>query len=215
MQLSVINLSWYGVALLNMRKFITQGGFLILLLFHFGCSGVQNRTAFGDGEGSLIFAKTDTTHIAVSTKENLKDLKAVEDHSENKELSIIPGSTFSKERNYENKLHQINQKIWFEPNRIPQKIAKKSKLLRDYKKFVNTISSKKSPNDSSYLIFLLIGLILAVIGYILILSPEQGWFGFTFAGGNLSGCFAILIGLALMIAALVLFIIGLVVAFSA
>lgn len=214
MQLSVINLSWYGVALLNMRKFITQGGFLILLLFHFGCSGVQNRTAFGDGDFNHLQKKVSldsTTEIIESNSS--KDLNISEIKS------IIPEvQTAYRGKGIhlkiEEKIHTMNQKVWFESNRMPNKLNK-LKPIREYHKFLKSGKTKSNwESDNKGATLMVVGLILGLLGYLMIVAADAGWFGLGLGGSNFSGCWVVLLGLVLLISALVLLIVGLVTALS-
>lgn len=214
LRLSVIDLLRYGVALLDMRKFTTQVGIFILLLFHFGCSGVQQRTAFGGGDFShlkQVVSLDSTTKIIESSSSKDLDIREIK--------SIFP--KVEKANNdkginlkLEEKIHKMNQKMWFESGRMP-KTLNKLKPIREYQKFLKsgkTESNLESDNKGTTLI--IVGLILGLLGYLMIAAADSGWFGLGLGGSNFNGCWVVLLGLVLLISSVVLLIVGLVTSLS-
>ncbi len=208
MRLSVSDLWWYAVALLFMRKLITQIGIFVLLLFQFGCSGVQERTAFGGGFTVAKPQNLDLLDSGFGEKRTI-DLKTLEvPQCVEKENKL----TFSQKA--EQHMHKRNQKVWFESGRLPKKIQK-LQPIRQYKEFLKTgKNSAKAEGNNKGTILLIIGLGLGLLGYLMFAAADNGWFGLGLGGSNFNGCFVILLGLIFLIAAAVLLIVGLVMALS-
>lgn len=208
MRLSVSDLWLYAVALLFMRKLITQIGIFVLLLFHFGCSGVQERTAFGGGFTVSKPQNLDLLDSGFGEKQTI-DFKTLEvPQSVEKENKL----TFSQK--VEQHMHKRNQKGWFEKGRLPKKIQK-LKPIRQYKEFLKTGQTiAKSEGSNKGTTLLIIGLVLGLLGYLMFAAADNGWFGLGLGGSNFNGCLVILLGLILLIAAAVLLIIGLIMTLS-
>ncbi len=208
MQLSVSDLWWYAVALLFMRKLITQIGIFVLLLFHFGCSGVQERTAFGGGFTVSKPQNLDLLDSGFGEKQTI-DFKTLEvPQSVEKENKL----TFSQK--VEQHMHKRNQKVWFESGRLPKKVQK-LKPIRQYKEFLKTGQTlAESEGNKKGTTLLIIGLGLGLLGYLMFAAADNGWFGLGLGGSNFNGCFVILLGLIFLIAAAVLLIVGLVMSLS-
>lgn len=191
-----------------MRKLITQIGIFVLLLFQFGCSGVQERTAFG---GSFTVAKPQNLDLLDSGfgEKRTIDLQTLEvPQCVEKENKL----TFSQKA--EQHMHKRNQKVWFESGRLPKKIQK-LQPIRQYKEFLKTgKNSAKAEGNNKGTILLIIGLGLGLLGYLMFAAADNGWFGLGLGGSNFNGCFVILLGLIFLIAAAVLLIVGLVMALS-
>jgi hypothetical protein len=208
LQLSVSDLWWYAVALLFMRKLITQIGIFVLLLFHFGCSGVQERTAFGGGFTVSKPQNLDLLDSGFGEKQTI-DFKTLEvPQSVEKENKL----TFSQK--VEQHMHKRNQKVWFESGRLPKKVQK-LKPIRQYKEFLKTGQTlAESEGNKKGTTLLIIGLGLGLLGYLMFAAADNGWFGLGLGGSNFNGCFVILLGLIFLIAAAVLLIVGLVMSLS-
>jgi hypothetical protein len=214
LRLSVIDLLRYGVALLDMRKFTTQVGIFILLLFHFGCSGVQQRTAFGGGDfnpGKPIFHIDTVKEITKSS--GTKDLGL--SHSSTVILkSDFNRGTFDLGEKVEQKIHRMNQKVWFESGKLPKGIEK-LKPIKKYKDFLKSGKTKSNwESDNKGTTLMIVGLVLGLLGYLMIVAADSGWFGLGLGGSNFSGCFVVLLGLVFLISAVVLLIVGLVTALT-
>lgn len=208
MQLSVSDLWWYAVALLFMRKLITQIGIFVLLLFHFGCSGVQERTAFGGGFTVSKPQNLDLLDSGFGEKQTI-DFETLEvPQSVEKENKL----TFSQK--VEQHMHKRNQKVWFESGRLPKKVQK-LKPIKQYKEFLKTGQTlAESEGNNKGTTLLIIGLGLGLLGYLMFAAADNGWFGLGLGGSNFNGCFVILLGLIFLIAAAVLLIVGLVMSLS-
>jgi len=197
-----------------MRKFITQGGFLILLSFHFGCSGIQERTAFGGGQLNHLQQKVSldsTIKIIESSGSKVLDVSETnlifpEAEKTNKGKGI--------NLKLEEKIHKLNQTMWFESGRIPKKLIK-LKPIQEYNNFLKSGKTKSNwESDNKGTTLMVVGLILGLLGYLMIMAADAGWFGLGLGGSNFSGCWVVLLGLVFLISAVVLLIVGLVTALS-
>ncbi len=204
MRLSVSDLWWYAVALLFMKAIDIKLYTLILIFVSWGCSGVQERTAFGGG-----FTVPSPQHFNLldsgKGEKQTADLKTIEAPQRVEEKNNL---TFSQK--VEERLHQRNQKVWFESGRLPQKVQK-IKPIKEYKEFLKsgkTLAKAEGSKKGNTL--LIIGLALGILGYLMFAAADNGWFGLGLGGSNFNGCFVILLGLIFLIAAAVLLIVGLV-----
>ncbi len=203
MRLSVSDLWWYAVALLFMRKLITQIGIFVLLLFQFGCSGVQERTAFG---GVFTVAKPQNLDLLDSGfgEKQTIDLQTLEvPQCVEKENKL----TFSQK--VEQHMHKRNQKVWFESGRLPKKIQK-LQPIRQYKEFLKTgKNSAKAEGRKKGKTLAITGLILSLLGLLFlnfyVFTADNDWGIVSFS--------SFLLGFAVFILGCILLLIGLVMSF--
>jgi hypothetical protein len=160
-----------------MRKLITQGGFLILLLFHFGCSGLQQRTAFGGGFGQ-------ESHKVVQNLDRIyagsDELDSINISGDNKEVAVKgPLKPFLEEK------ISIKKPILKEFKRERLNKFNKVKYAFQEQKFLKPFSKhKKSEKQgaafidwSGYSLFLLVGLVAALVAGICYLGLTYEFLG--------------------------------------
>jgi hypothetical protein len=177
LRLSVTDLVWYAVALLDMRKFITQLGIFTLLLFHFGCSGVQQRTAFGGGfdqESYKVVQNLDSIYVGSDELDSFNisgDYQEVAAKGPQKpfleEKVSLKKPTFKEfKRERMNKLNTLKYAI------------QQQKFLKPFSK--NKKSEKQGAayiDWSGYSLFLLVGLVAALVAGICYLGLTYEFLG--------------------------------------
>lgn len=186
-----------------MRKLITQIGIFVLLLFQFGCSGVQERTAFG---GVFTVAKPQNLDLLDSGfgEKQTIDLQTLEvPQCVEKENKL----TFSQK--VEQHMHKRNQKVWFESGRLPKKIQK-LQPIRQYKEFLKTgKNSAKAEGRKKGKTLAITGLILSLLGLLFlnfyVFTADNDWGIVSFS--------SFLLGFAVFILGCILLLIGLVMSF--
>ncbi len=186
-----------------MRKLITQIGIFVLLLFQFGCSGVQERTAFGGGFTVAKPQNLDLLDSGFGEKRTI-DLKTLEvPQCVEKENKL----TFSQKA--EQHMHKRNQKVWFESGRLPKKIQK-LQPIRQYKEFLKTgKNSAKAEGRKKGKTLAITGLILSLLGLLFlnfyVFTADNDWGIVSFS--------SFLLGFAVFILGCILLLIGLVMSF--
>jgi hypothetical protein len=203
LRLSVSELLLYGVALLFMKAIDIKLYTLILIFVSWGCSGVQERTAFAGG-------------FKVPSPKHLNLLDSVNGAKQTSDLKIIEAPQIVEEKNkltfsqkVEQHIHKRNKKVWFESGRLPQKVQK-IKPIKEYKEFLKSGKTlAKAEGSKKGKTLAITGLILSLLGflflYFFVYTADNDWGFVSFS--------SLLLGLAVFILGCILLLIGLVMSF--